>query len=149
MPGRLSIKHKPFWFALMCIMFVVSCTKFVAEKRFLDSIGVSNLKTYANDMQKNEVWNTLKGQPAPKSLWLPSFASNGVLQVRPYLSGVLFVLESQNSLERGVYVLAEKGEIPEDGSGINFSRIQSRVYWFEQKARVPYIPLEQRNPASR
>ncbi|WCJ60986.1 hypothetical protein NXS98_07665 [Fontisphaera persica] len=110
MPGRLSIKHKPFWLALLCIMFVVSCTKFVAEKRFLDSIGVSNLKTYANDMQKNEVWNTLKGQPAPKSLWLPSFASNGVLQVRPYLSGVLFVLESQNGLERGVYVLAEKGK---------------------------------------
>ncbi len=146
---RLNEKQALAGLVVLCALLVTSCTKFVAEKRFIDSIGAASLKAYANDMQRNDIWNALKGPPAPKSLWLPSFATNGVLEVKPYLSGVLFVLETQGRMERGVYVLADKAEAPEDGSGINFARIQSRMYWFEQKARDRYIPREQRNPASR
>jgi hypothetical protein len=146
---HLKEKQSLVWLVALSALLVTSCTKFVAEKNFIHSVGAAKLKAYANDMQRNEVWNALKGQPAPKSIWLPSFATNGVLQVKPYLSGVLFVLETQGRMERGVYVLTDKAEAPEDGSGINFARIQSRMYWFEQKVRDRYIPLEQRNPASR
>lgn len=144
MTKRWSMIRAGLLIALTMPLLLTSCSRYGKEREFVEAIGTERLTAYASDLERKDVWKAAKGQ-LPKDMWHETFASHGVLEVKRYFAGVQIVLDTRGRKDRGVYIVADRTQTPEDGSGIHFEKLADGVYGFEEKNRVQYIPLEKRN----
>src|SRR5690242_8463153 len=80
---------------LFLVVLITSCNRYSREREFVQTVGAENLTSYATELQRKDVWKTVKGQ-LPKEIWHESFAKQGVVQVKQYFTGVQIVLETRD-----------------------------------------------------
>jgi hypothetical protein len=132
--------------ALILLPFLLAgCGSRVKESRLVDAIGAEQLIAYADELEKKGVWKTA-GRKLPREKWLKEFAERDVIEVNPYMDGILIVFKSGGRVRRGVYVATDKAIVPSEGSGIGFDWISDGIYFFEEKVRARIF---HRNSAAR
>jgi hypothetical protein len=109
-------------------------------RRLVWHVPQAELRSYAALVSRNGV--LAASSSIEMDDWHPGFAKAGVKEVRPYIDGILIVLNQGTRSQTGVFVpiADEPDSAPYDGSGIEFEDIGQGIFSFEEEARQPFAP---------
>lgn len=102
------------------------------ERAFVEKYG-NDFLTDFGEFTKKEF--TLGAIQIEKEKW-PEHWEDQVSSIRMYMNGVFIQTSEGGRYNRGVFVSWE-WEVPYSGSGIEFQRIEDRIYSYKEKVRVP------------